>query len=169
MCCLKYEQDNYDQVLKRLPRVGKDIVTPDGVGILTDINCIKETVRVRIRQEDDSFDVREYAVDDVRRMGPGDVPTVRDNARDRRPRRGQEPAPEAEKATPEEEPKRRRYPHQKAPKNLSTEQFFEQMKTSGGVTPVTVSHDHRRRRSSRPPREEVQPPREEATSGTEER
>ena len=26
MCCLKYEQDNYEQVLKRVPRVGKDIV-----------------------------------------------------------------------------------------------------------------------------------------------
>ncbi|MGX8706271.1 MAG: PSP1 domain-containing protein, partial [bacterium] len=50
MCCLKYEQDNYDAVLKRVPRVGKDIVTPDGVGVITEINVIKETVRVRIRQ-----------------------------------------------------------------------------------------------------------------------
>ena len=38
MCCLKYEQDNYEAVLKRIPKVGKDLVTPDGVGVLTEID-----------------------------------------------------------------------------------------------------------------------------------
>ena len=28
MCCLKYEQEYYEQTLKKLPKVGKDIVTP---------------------------------------------------------------------------------------------------------------------------------------------
>ena len=32
MCCLKYEQDNYEQTRKRMPRVGREIITPDGVG-----------------------------------------------------------------------------------------------------------------------------------------
>ena len=41
MCCLKYEQDTYEQTLKRIPRVGKDIVTPDGVGVIAEINAIK--------------------------------------------------------------------------------------------------------------------------------
>ncbi|MGN1248895.1 MAG: stage 0 sporulation family protein, partial [Candidatus Spyradocola sp.] len=30
MCCLKYEQDTYDEVYKRTPRVGKEVITPDG-------------------------------------------------------------------------------------------------------------------------------------------
>ena len=28
MCCLKYEQDNYEQTRKRMPRVGREIITP---------------------------------------------------------------------------------------------------------------------------------------------
>ena len=148
MCCLKYEQDNYEQVLKRVPKVGKDIVTPDGVGVITEINVIKERVKVRIRQDDDSFDVKEYAIDDVRRPGPGDAAAVREAPRqDRRPRR--QPVEEnGEAANADgEDAKKRRYPHQKAPKNLSTDQFFEKLSQNGGVTPVQGGKgEHRRRR-----------------------
>ena len=150
MCCLNYEQANYEQVHKRLPRVGKDIVTPDGVGVITEINVIKERVRVRMRQDDDTFDVKEYDIDEVRRPGPGDAAAIRETPRpqERRPRKPQpqEETPQEENA---EEPKRRRYPHQKAPKNLSTDQFFEKLKETGGVTPVAGSRDHRRRRGGR--------------------
>jgi len=149
MCCLDYEQSNYEQVHKRLPRVGKDIVTPDGVGVITEINVIKERVRVRIRQEDDTFDVKEYDIDDVRRPGPGDAAAVRETPKpqERKPRKPQgEEQPQEESA---EEPKKRRYPHQKAPKNLSTDQFFEKLRETGGVTPVTGGKEHRRRRGGK--------------------
>ena len=151
MCCLKYEQDNYDAVHKRVPRVGKDVVTPDGLGVITEINAIKERVKVRIRV-DDSFDVREYAIDDVRRPGPGDGVAEREipKPQDRRPRRPQNA--EAQE-TPEEEGedanKKKRYPHQKAPKNLSTDQFFEKLKENGGATPVGKG-EHRRRKGRGP-------------------
>ena len=153
MCCLKFEQDNYDQVLRRVPRVGKDIVTPDGVGVITEINVIKESVRVRIHQDDDTFDVREYAIDDVRRPGPGDVAAVRETskANEKRPRRGaagQEQADDAANSETEDS-RRRRYPHQKAPKNLSTDQFFEKLKENGGVTPVNAPAEARPKRGGR--------------------
>ena len=54
MCCLKYEQDNYEQTRKRMPKVGKEVMTPDGVGVVWDLNIIKETVRVRIQKGDSS-------------------------------------------------------------------------------------------------------------------
>ncbi len=150
MCCLKYEQDNYEQVLKRVPRVGKDVVTPDGVGVITEINCIKERIKVRIRVDDDTFDVREYAIDDVRRPGPDDAAAIREQPKQDRRRRGRPqpaPAPEEADASEEsaEEPKKKRYPHQKAPKNLSTDQFLEKLKETGGATPVPA-REHRRRR-----------------------
>ena len=156
MCCLNYEQENYDQIHKRLPRVGKDIVTPDGVGVITEINVIREQVKVRIRREDDSFDVVEYAIDDVRRPGPGDAAAVREAPRtqERRPRRPQPQEGEIpeEEAAEGEEARKRRYPPQKAPKNLSTDQFFEKLRENGGVTPVSGGgKDHRRRpRRTRP-------------------
>ncbi len=123
MCCLKYEQDYYSQTLKKLPKVGKDIVTPDGVGVLSEINAIRECVKVRIKA-DDSFDVREYPISEVRKPGPDDSAAVREAPKPR-PRR---PEPEPE-AAEEEQPKRKKYPHQKAPKNLSTDQFLEKLKT----------------------------------------
>ena len=133
MCCLKYEQDTYEQTLKRVPKVGKDIVTPDGVGVITEINAIRERVKVRIRTgEDDSFEVREYSMDDVRKPGPDDKPAVRETPKPQEKRQNvkKNPIPtEAEAAAAEEEePKKKRYPHQKAPKNLSTDQFLEQLK-----------------------------------------
>ena len=146
MCCLKYEQDNYEAVLKRVPRVGKDVITPDGVGVIAEINCIKETVKVRVRVDDDSFDVREYAIDDVRRPGPEDAAALRDMPRPERKPRKPKPEPRPEEGEEgEEEPKKKRYPHQKAPKNLSTDQFLEKLKESGGATPVPAK-EHRRRR-----------------------
>jgi cell fate regulator YaaT (PSP1 superfamily) len=63
MCCLKYEQDTYEQLRKRMPRVGKDIVTPDGIGTVLDISVLKEMVRVRIAKGD-GYEVKEYAVAD---------------------------------------------------------------------------------------------------------
>ena len=153
MCCLKYEQDTYEQTLKRVPRVGKDIVTPDGVGVLTEINAIRERVKVRIRVDDeDNFEVREYSMDDVRKPGPNDAPAIRQQPRQERKPQGKKtpiPAESAEKKE-EEEPKHRRYPHQKAPKNLSTDQFLEKMKEGAseqGEAQAQEHHkEHRRRR-----------------------
>ena len=158
MCCLKYEQDTYEQTLKRVPKVGKDIVTPDGTGVIVEINAIRERVKVRIRVgEDDSFEVREYSMDDVRRLGPEDQPAVREN-RNQPDRRQNRKAAEAEAAErsedqeTEEEPKRKRYPHQKAPKNLSTDQFLEKLKDARGEdgdSAAPKEHKRPRRRNGR--------------------
>ena len=121
MCCLKYEQDYYSQTLKKLPKVGKEVLTPDGVGNIVEINVLRERVKVKLRLSDDTFDVREYPIDDVKR--------VEGKAFSRPEPKKPESAPQKEKAkeAAEEPPKaaRKRYPRQKAPKNLSTDQFIE--------------------------------------------
>ena len=68
MCCLKYEQDQYEQIRKKMPKVGKEVATPDGNGVVWDLNVIKETVRVKI-QKGDSFEVKDYPMDEVQRVG----------------------------------------------------------------------------------------------------
>ena len=135
MCCLKYEQDYYETTLKRLPKVGKDIMTPDGAGVVTEINPIRERVKVRIHTADDTFDLREYHVDDVRRMGPDDIAAIRESASkpEKKPRKPEQPA---ETEQPAEEPRKRRYPHQKAVKNMSTDQFLEKMNADTETEPV---------------------------------
>ena len=72
MCCLKYEQDQYEQTRKKMPKVGKEVITPDGPGVVWDLNVIKETVRVRI-QKGDSSELRDYHMDDVQRPGAANV------------------------------------------------------------------------------------------------
>ncbi|MBQ2952077.1 MAG: hypothetical protein IJE07_00825 [Clostridia bacterium] len=68
MCCLKYEQDQYEAVRKQMPKVGKEVMTPDGVGVVTDLNVIRETVRVRVRKGD-GHEMRDYPMTDVQRLG----------------------------------------------------------------------------------------------------
>ena len=155
MCCLKYEQETYEQTLKRLPRVGKDLVTPDGIGVITEINAIKERVKVRIHMDDDTFEVREYAIDEVRRPGPEDGVAIRETSRSQEKRTKRPPVqdtPSDGDSVEEETPRKKRYPHQKAPKNLSTDQFLEKLNENGGATPVPA-REHRRRRGGKRPAE----------------
>lgn len=67
MCCLKYEQENYEQTRKRMPRVGREVLTPDGVGVVVDLNIIKETVRVRMMKGDNG-DTKDYPVAELQRV-----------------------------------------------------------------------------------------------------
>ena len=67
MCCLKYEQDNYEQARKKMPKVGKEVSTPDGTGPVTDLNIVKETVFVRLTNGDSS-EIREYPLDSITRL-----------------------------------------------------------------------------------------------------
>ena len=58
MCCLKYEQDTYEDIRKRLPRYGSIVNTPMGRGEVIANNTIKEQIRVKIYGDGD--DVIEY-------------------------------------------------------------------------------------------------------------
>ncbi|MCL1964697.1 MAG: stage 0 sporulation family protein [Firmicutes bacterium] len=69
MCCLKYEQDYYEEARKKLPRVGKEVMTPDGRGHVVDLDVLRQTVKVRIF-EGDSTELKEYAAEKIQRFTP---------------------------------------------------------------------------------------------------
>ena len=54
MCCLKYEQDAYEELHKRVPKVGAIVETPDGKGKVVDVNLLKETVKVKLDNDDEA-------------------------------------------------------------------------------------------------------------------
>ena len=124
MCCLKYEQDYYEETLKKLPRVGKDIMTPDGVGIVTEINVLRERVKVRVKTGDDTFEVKEYELPDVRKLAPGEKALYQESA----PKQAEQTAKQAE-AKSEDEPKEekpaKRYPRPKIVKTMNTDEYME--------------------------------------------
>ena len=47
-CCLKYEQDAYEDAVKRMPKPESFVETPDGVGNVCQVNLLREQVKVRL-------------------------------------------------------------------------------------------------------------------------
>ena len=48
MCCLKYEQDAYEDAARRMPRCDSFVLTPDGPGTITAVDLLRECVTVRL-------------------------------------------------------------------------------------------------------------------------
>ena len=53
MCCLKYEQDAYEDLVQRMPKVNSTVETPSGPGIVSEVNLLRETVKVNIEGQED--------------------------------------------------------------------------------------------------------------------
>lgn len=51
MCCLKYEQDAYLDLLKTTPKIGAIVNTPDGKGVVVDQNLLTGELKVRMDKE----------------------------------------------------------------------------------------------------------------------
>ena len=51
MCCLKYEQDAYEDLVKRSPKMDSFVETPDGVGTVSSVNLLREKVNVRLEND----------------------------------------------------------------------------------------------------------------------
>lgn len=65
MCCLKYEQDSYEELLKITPRAGSIVRTPKGKGVVEEANILKGTLKVRIDGEKEK-PVQDFAVSEVK-------------------------------------------------------------------------------------------------------
>ena len=48
MCCLKYEQDAYEHLIKTMPKVDAPVDTPKGKGNVAEVNLLRCTVKVRL-------------------------------------------------------------------------------------------------------------------------
>ena len=74
MCCLKYEQGAYEDAVKRCPKKESFVETPDGAGNVTDVNLLREKVKVRIEGGDEQ--PKTYYNQEVRviRSGKGKRP-----------------------------------------------------------------------------------------------
>lgn len=67
MCCLKYEQNAYDDLLRVSPRVGSVINTPDGRCVVTEQNLIAGTVKARPERDPEAAP-KTYAVSEVKAL-----------------------------------------------------------------------------------------------------
>ena len=51
-CCLKYEQDCYEELLKVTPKVGALVDTPNGKGYVEDVNLLTGILKVKPEKGD---------------------------------------------------------------------------------------------------------------------
>ena len=78
MCCLKYENDIYNEMKRGLPDAGEKVKTPDGMGKVVDTSVLEGKVKVRLYLEDDkqgpeseeklSSDIYTYNKEEIRRL-----------------------------------------------------------------------------------------------------
>ena len=67
MCCLKNEQDTYEELNSRLPNVGDSVTTPEKlVGEVASVNVLRQRVKVLVTLENDERELKEYPVDELK-------------------------------------------------------------------------------------------------------
>lgn len=65
MCCLKYEQEVYEEKIKRLPKAGAIVKTEDGEGVVASVEVLKEVLKVQFKK-DDVTTYKSYKASDVK-------------------------------------------------------------------------------------------------------
>lgn len=66
MCCLKNEQETYEELNKKLPAMGDTVTLPDGnQGTVHGINVLRQRVRVMIEINDEK-EIQEFSVDELK-------------------------------------------------------------------------------------------------------
>ena len=79
MCCLKNEEETYEELNRRLPGVGDSVTTADGLhGEVHSVNVLRQLVKVLV-EVDDEKELKEYPVEQLRfkkRHGKNHKPNV---------------------------------------------------------------------------------------------
>ena len=66
MCCLKYEQEVYEDKLSHLPKIGAVVQTEDGEGIVDSIETLKEIVKVKLKDDNNETYYKKYDAKDLK-------------------------------------------------------------------------------------------------------
>ena len=66
MCCLQYEQECYECTRRLMPRVGKEVETVDGPGVVLENNVLTERTKVKVTISDGTPEIREYPYKEIK-------------------------------------------------------------------------------------------------------
>ena len=55
MCCLKYEQDAYEDLLRTAPKAESFVDTPEGRGTVVEVDLLRQRVKVKMEENPDSI------------------------------------------------------------------------------------------------------------------
>lgn len=67
MCCLKYEEETYEDLNSHLPSVGDYVTTDDGLkGEVHSVSVLRQQVKVVVTVGRDEKEIRDYRVDQLK-------------------------------------------------------------------------------------------------------
>ena len=67
MCCLKNEEETYEELNSRLPNIGDYVTTDDGLkGEVQSVSVLRQLVKVIVTVEKDEKEIREYKVEQLK-------------------------------------------------------------------------------------------------------
>ena len=64
MCCLKYEQEVYEEKLKKLPKIGAIVKCEEGTGEVCGVETLKEIIKIKLNDGEDTY-YRKYKLEDI--------------------------------------------------------------------------------------------------------
>ncbi len=73
MCCLRYEQEAYEDLLKRTPKNGCFVETEEGYGNVVGVNLLRQNVKVRLDGKGEAV-VHTFDVEDIAEVPGGRPP-----------------------------------------------------------------------------------------------
>ncbi len=65
MCCLAYENKQYEEIIKLMPKVGSQISSPKGTGYVVYNDILRQRVSVKIKNNDDTFTVYDFSLEEL--------------------------------------------------------------------------------------------------------
>ena len=71
MCCLKYEQEAYTDLLKKTPKVGAIVNTPEGRGLVVENNLIARTLKVKLNNAPEDVAPKTFTVKECKLVKDG--------------------------------------------------------------------------------------------------
>lgn len=83
LCCLTYEAEFYEEITKKMPKVGKTVVTPDGEGEVFKLNVLEESVSVKIMTDAGEPEVRQYPLEAIHKKEIVSKPTEAESKKEK--------------------------------------------------------------------------------------
>ena len=71
MCCLRYEQNVYEDKMKKLPNIGALVSTEDGEGVVEGIEVLNEILKVKLKDEEENYYYKKFNSSDVKVLKEG--------------------------------------------------------------------------------------------------
>ena len=80
MCCLKYEQEAYEDLLRITPKTGASVLTKEGRGTVTEVNLLTGMLKVRLEKRGDASPTA-FHRDEVKLLRDGQIKVDREEAK----------------------------------------------------------------------------------------